>query len=44
VNNTKDLVENRLNALVCSGQLSLAVAQQAIASNWVAAYRTYGGQ
>jgi hypothetical protein len=40
--NTKDRLENRLNSLVCSGQLSLATAQQAIASNWVAAYQTYG--
>ena len=40
--NTKDQLENRLNSLVCSGQLSLAAAQQAIASNWVIAYQTYG--
>jgi hypothetical protein len=40
--NTKDQLENRLNSLVCSGQLPLAVAQQAIASNWVTAYQTYG--
>jgi hypothetical protein len=43
VNNTKDLLENRLNDLVCSGQLSLATAQQAIANNWVTAYQQYGG-
>jgi hypothetical protein len=41
--NSKDLLENRLNSLVCSGQLSLAAAQQAIASNWVVAYQTYDG-
>jgi hypothetical protein len=40
--NTKDKLENRLNSLVCSGQLTLAGAQQAIASNWVTAYQTYG--
>lgn len=40
--NTKDQLEDRLNSLVCSGQLSLAVAQGAIASNWVTAYQTYG--
>jgi hypothetical protein len=40
--NTKDQLESRLNDLVCSGQLSLAAAQQAIASNWVTAYQTYG--
>jgi len=41
--NTKDLLENQLNNLVCSGRLTLAAAQQAIASNWVAAYQRYGG-
>jgi len=41
--NTKDLLENRLNDLVCSGQLTLAAAQQAIAGDWVAAYRRWGG-
>ena len=35
--NTKDSLENRLNGLVCSEQISLAVAQQAIATNWVVA-------
>ncbi len=44
VNNTKDLLENKLNDLVCSGQLSLATAQAAIATNWVTAYHAYGGQ
>jgi hypothetical protein len=42
--NTKDLLEYKLNSLVCSGQLTLAVAQQAIAGNWVTAYQTYGGE
>jgi hypothetical protein len=37
----KDRVENRLHALVCSGRLPLATAQQAIASNWWAASQTY---
>jgi hypothetical protein len=41
--NTKDVLEDALNGLVCSGQLSLAVAQVAIASNWVTAYQTYVG-
>lgn len=41
--NTKDQLENRLNRLVCSGQITLAAAQQAIASNWVAGHQTYGG-
>ncbi len=42
--NTKDLLENRLHDLVCSGRLALAVAQQAIAGDWWAAYEHYGGQ
>lgn len=40
---TKDQLENRLHNLVCAGQLSLATAQQAIATNWYAAYQRYGG-
>ncbi|MCH6469215.1 DUF3761 domain-containing protein [Sinomonas terrae] len=37
----KDDLENKLHALVCSGALALATAQQAIASNWWDAYETY---
>jgi hypothetical protein len=40
--NSKDVLEGRLNDQVCSGRLSLLAAQQAIATNWVAAYQTYG--
>lgn len=40
--NAKDGLENRLNNLVCSGQLSLATAQLAMASDWVTALRAYG--
>lgn len=32
--NPKDKTENRLHAEVCSGQITLAVAQHAIATNW----------
>lgn len=39
----KDHLEDRLNHLVCEGRLSLAVAQRAIATNWVAAYWKYVG-
>lgn len=39
----KDLVENKLHDLVCSGRLSLRTAQAAIARNWWQAYLTYGG-
>jgi hypothetical protein len=41
--NAKDRLEARLNRLVCSGQLPLATAQQAIASDWVTAEQAYGG-
>jgi hypothetical protein len=41
--NSKDTLENKLHSLVCAGQLSLATAQSAIASNWVNAYHQYVG-
>jgi len=41
--NSKDVLENLLNGLVCSGQLALATAQEAIASDWVTAYQRYAG-
>ena len=37
--NPKDRLENVLKHSVCRGAMSLARAQRAIASNWVAAYR-----
>ena len=40
---TKDVLENRMHTLVCSGQLSLAAAQHQEATDWVAAYRRYVG-
>jgi len=39
---TKDVLENRLHDLVCSGRLRLRFAQRIEARNWVAAYRRYG--
>ena len=39
----KDELENRLNELVCSGRLTLAAAQEAIAHDWIATYREYVG-
>jgi len=39
--NPKDILEDRLAELVCRRTMSLAKAQAAIASNWVAAYRRY---
>ena len=41
--NSKDVLENRLNSLVCSGQLTLFAAQLAISFNWATAYQTYVG-
>jgi hypothetical protein len=35
----KDILEVRLHALVCSGQMTLAVAQHKVASDWVTTYR-----
>jgi hypothetical protein len=40
--NSKDVLESRLNDLVCSGQMTLAAARQAIATNWVIAYQQDG--
>jgi hypothetical protein len=37
----KDLLEDRLNFLVCSGQLDLGTAQHEVSANWVAAYKKY---
>lgn len=39
----KDKLENRLHAMVCSGDLPLAQAQREIAENWVQAYQKYFG-
>ena len=35
----KDKLENRLHDEVCSGQITLRMAQREIAINWVAVYR-----
>ncbi len=40
----KDKLENELHARVCNGQLNLKTAQQAIATDWIAAYDKYVGQ
>lgn len=39
--NTKDVLENRLNGLVCTDEITLATAQAAIATNWVVSYGNY---
>jgi hypothetical protein len=37
----KDALEDRLHAMVCSGQLDLPTAQREISQDWVAAYKKY---
>lgn len=39
----KDALENTLHSLVCAGRVPLAIAQQAIATDWVAASTTSFG-
>lgn len=37
----KDILENKLHAMVCSGHMALQRAQHLIARNWLKAYRRY---
>lgn len=37
----KDVLETRLKKMVCAGKISLATAQRAIRTNWIAAYKKY---
>jgi hypothetical protein len=37
----KDRLEGKLHELVCSGQIDLKTAQQAIAADWIGAYKIY---
>ena|SRR5258706_12151782 len=37
----KDVVETRLKRNVCEGKITLAEAQKAIATNWIAAYKRF---
>jgi hypothetical protein len=37
----KDMLEERLHSLVCSGQVDLATAQREIATDWIGAYKKY---
>ncbi|HUN00798.1 MAG TPA: hypothetical protein PLI96_10015 [Halothiobacillus sp.] len=39
----KDKLENRLHALVCHGEISLAQAQHEIATDWISSYKTHIG-
>lgn len=42
VNNAKDPVETRLHTAVCSGQITLAQAQEAIVADWTTALASLG--
>jgi hypothetical protein len=37
----KDVIETRLKTMVCKGQITLAEAQHAIATDWIGAYQKY---
>ena len=37
----KDVIETRLKRMVCTGKITLAEAQHAIATDWIAAYKQY---
>jgi hypothetical protein len=37
----KDVLEERLHSLVCSGEIDLGTAQREIATNWIDAYKKY---
>jgi hypothetical protein len=39
----KDGLERKLHNEVCAGEISLSVAQEAIATDWIAAYKRYMG-
>jgi hypothetical protein len=41
--NSKDILENRLHALLCTGKVSLRTIQTLIANNWVSAYHQFLG-
>ena len=37
----KDVIETHLKSMVCKGQITLAEAQRAIATDWIGAYRQF---
>ena len=41
---TKDVLENTLHDLVCSGAITLRYAQHIEATEWIRAYRRYVGR
>jgi Metal binding domain of Ada len=40
----KDTLENKLHKMICDGTIDIKVAQQAIASDWIGAYKKYVGE
>ncbi|MGW5481526.1 hypothetical protein [Streptomyces sp. NPDC004008] len=42
INNKKDPVETKLHTAVCDGKVTLAAAQQAIATDWTTAMSKLG--
>jgi hypothetical protein len=40
--NDKDRIETKLHTAVCTGQITLSAAQQAIATDWTTALATLG--
>jgi hypothetical protein len=39
----KDVLEGKLNHMVCKGELTLVEAQRKIATDWIAAYKKFVG-
>jgi hypothetical protein len=37
----KDALEDRLHSMVCKGEIEMSAAQDAIATDWIAAYKRY---
>jgi hypothetical protein len=37
----KDVLETKLKRMVCDGKMTLEAAQNAISTNWIAAYKKY---
>jgi hypothetical protein len=37
----KDALEDRLHAMVCNGDIEMSAAQDAISTDWIAAYKRY---
>jgi Metal binding domain of Ada len=40
----KDVLENKLHKMICDGSIDIKTAQQAIATDWIGAYKKYVGE